>query len=367
MLKDYLRTVDRTLNAFKLPHEKKQEIRLSIEEDIKAQKDNNGAIDIKQLKSPQQLAVELAAEYDRKHRIPFSNTIIRLLLPLALITFFVLGIAHSAWHPGWLVFLLVPILIAFIEIVNDRERHFLASISPFLFPALFIYFGVFHGAWHPAWVLLLLIFVFPMLNSYNSFSNKRIFTALFLPLLIIPIMVVIADSLGVWHPTWVLLLLLLLPLHHVKTEATDAYLTSGTLTLSIIAYILLSWFFALPVLGLLVFSLYFLALIKTRAFKAYGPTFSHRFFYVYLLAIWLVFVILSRFVVEPTLGWVVFFTIPIAYHAFNENRKLKIDQITTPLILATFFILALTLNAWHPAWLMLLIIPIIKIIGAVRK
>ncbi len=51
----------------------------------------------------------------RRHRSSFSKKVTAVTPILAILTFLILGFCFDKWHPGWLVFFLVPIVAIIAE------------------------------------------------------------------------------------------------------------------------------------------------------------------------------------------------------------------------------------------------------------
>jgi len=70
-----------------------------------------------------------------------------------LITFvyLVLGFGFHLWHPGWLLFLTIPIY--YMKPRSTAERW----LNPVTITLIFLALGFFFGLWHPAWMLFFLI------------------------------------------------------------------------------------------------------------------------------------------------------------------------------------------------------------------
>lgn len=99
--------------------------------------------------------------YDREWLIHRSH------FPFALVitfTYIILGVLFGAWHPGWLLFLLIPIWSSFIEAVKCRNAH--AFAYPVLATLIFLCLGFFLGMWHPGWVIFLTIPIYYPFVSY---------------------------------------------------------------------------------------------------------------------------------------------------------------------------------------------------------
>lgn len=94
------------------------------------------------------------------HRFPFALVIS--------IGYVVLGSLFGAWHPGWLLFLLIPIWHSFWEAVGKRNAHIFAY--PVLATLLYLYMGFLWGNWHPGWIIFLTI---PLYNTMVEYIRKK--------------------------------------------------------------------------------------------------------------------------------------------------------------------------------------------------
>ena len=83
---------------------------------------------------------------------------------LAVVSYIVIGACFDLWHPGWLIFFLVPIVSTFIHAVRRRNADLFAY--PVLAVLVFLYVGLVHDVWHPTWVVFLTIPVYYSLTSY---------------------------------------------------------------------------------------------------------------------------------------------------------------------------------------------------------
>lgn len=87
---------------------------------------------------------------------------------LIVILYLLVGIFWSAWHPAWLLFLLIPLWHSFTEAVKHRNPYIFAY--PVLAALLFLCMGIFWGAWHPGWVVFLTV---PLYYPMVSFLTGR--------------------------------------------------------------------------------------------------------------------------------------------------------------------------------------------------
>lgn len=90
---------------------------------------------------------------------------------LILIAYLVIGCVWNAWHPGWLLFLLLPIWHSLVEAIEKKNANCFAY--PVLATLIFFALGIFWFAWHPGWVVFLTIPLYYSLVSYFSALKRR--------------------------------------------------------------------------------------------------------------------------------------------------------------------------------------------------
>lgn len=94
-------------------------------------------------------------------------------LPLGLISiivYIIIGCCFNLWHPGWLIFLLVPIVGSLIEAIQKRKPKKFAY--PVLVLLVYLYLGLVEYIWHPTWVLFLTIPVYYSLIDYFKGTRR---------------------------------------------------------------------------------------------------------------------------------------------------------------------------------------------------
>lgn len=62
-----------------------------------------------------------------------------------------LGIFFGLWHPGWLIFLTIP--LHYMHFRSLRAR----LTNPVSVTLLYLVLGFFFGLWHPGWLVFLLV------------------------------------------------------------------------------------------------------------------------------------------------------------------------------------------------------------------
>ena len=74
---------------------------------------------------------------------------------LVLILYIVIGCVYNLWHPGWLIFLLLPIIKSAIRAFQKRKAS--CFNYPVLVVLVYLHIGFVKTLWHPGWVLFLTI------------------------------------------------------------------------------------------------------------------------------------------------------------------------------------------------------------------
>ena len=113
------------------------------------------------------------SEEEKEDQIVNNNKVYRILEGMrpivATITYLLLGSLLDLWHPGWIVFLFIPILITLIESI------ILKKICAFAYPvfatAIFLFVGCVFKWWHPGWVIFLTIPLFYMIGE--QIDNRK--------------------------------------------------------------------------------------------------------------------------------------------------------------------------------------------------
>lgn len=88
---------------------------------------------------------------------------------LIIIVYLIIGFKFGAWHPGWLLFLLIPIWYTLIAAVDKRNIYCFAY--PVLATLIYLCLGIFWNLWHPGWIIFLTI---PLYYSVSSWINSMI-------------------------------------------------------------------------------------------------------------------------------------------------------------------------------------------------
>ena len=73
------------------------------------------------------------------------------------VIYLVLGFAFHLWHPGWIIFLTIPLFY----LPNDERGYLRLLGNPVMVTIIYLLLGCYCNLWHPGWIIFL---VMPLLN-----------------------------------------------------------------------------------------------------------------------------------------------------------------------------------------------------------
>ncbi len=78
---------------------------------------------------------------------------------IAVLLYLAIGYFTHAWHPGWLIFLLIPIYYHYAAALTVRKpkARLLTMPVPEVILLVYLFFGFVCSIWSPTWILFLLI------------------------------------------------------------------------------------------------------------------------------------------------------------------------------------------------------------------
>ncbi len=242
-----------------------------------------------------------------------KNKIVALMPFISVIIFFILGFVGGLWHPGWLVFLLIPMTAIIVNAFNRRFLEGLVALSPFIATISYLGIGFLTGIWHPTWLIFLIIPILGIFTGARKMTFLELLTALS-PFIVSITYFLIGYIYGVWHPTW--LLFLLIPIIGILNEKNIWKLLA--MEFSIIA-----------AAGIYLYIGYELGIWNYSAF-------------VFLIPIGMAQLILEN---KP-------------WHIDNENRYLF---YITLILIVVYFVFGFTLDTWAYLWMIFLLVPMLAI------
>lgn len=79
---------------------------------------------------------------------------------LTVAAYLVLGAVFKMWHPGWIVFVIMPALMSIFDCIIVKKLS--AFVYPLFATTVFLVLGFYFNWWHPAWIVFITIPLFYM-------------------------------------------------------------------------------------------------------------------------------------------------------------------------------------------------------------
>jgi hypothetical protein len=311
------------------------------------------------LGTPKEVIADLRDTLQLKKEKTIKTKIIAIMPFISLIAFFILGFYQDLWHPGWLVFLAIPMSAILLQ---TRLKDGIVALMPFLSVITFLILGWGYNLWHPGWLVFLSI---PVAAILLNTSLKD------LPVALSPFVAVVAFFIlgfyyNLWNPGW--LVFFIIPmlgiLHEKNIIKVVLYELSFLLAIGFYLYMGYaegSWAFGalgflIPVAtGLILGDVHFIVgdLNGTERKKA-----------ITMLSLVIVaagiFLALGFGLNGWGWAWQVFLLIPVV--AIILFDKFRLTAIMPFIAVILFFSLGFFLGLFHVSWLAFLLIPITAII-----
>ena len=317
---------------------------------------------MKKLGSPKSIIRELAEGFKKVEKpVPGGEKFIALSPFIALIIFFILGFGFDLWHPGWMVFTIIPIAAIIVEMGKTRDEHLTTALSPFFAVLLFLYLGFYHDLWHPGWIVFIII---PILSIWNS---RRTLTNLDLLVSLSPfftgIAYVVLGLNGYWTEGWVVLLLI--PMLGILNEKNKLMLIVWELLfiIGIGGYLYIGYTYP-DMWGYALFAftpIVILGIITGHIGISVDGDIPKDYRYV-IIGSTLGYLLLGFVFGLWAEAWLIFMAIPVYAIVTEVPKKEQLVSLSPFIATAIFFILGFGFGWWAYCWMAFLIIPIIAIV-----
>jgi len=315
---------------------------------------------IKTLGSPERVVSELSDGFKKRVKPHRGGKLVALMPFISVIVFFALGFGFNLWDPGWMVFLMIPMMAIIVDGFNNRNIQTLTALSPFITAIAFYILGTVFNAWNPGWLIFLLIPVSGICFSSKGRSFLHTLTALS-PFLAVTSFVLLGTYAMLWNPGW--LVFLLIPMIGILNNKNKRhvfwYELSFLAAISIylaLGYLHNAW--ALGLFGFLI-PLCYGILSGNIQFSFRGIRLSYI---LSIFAITLVYIACGiLFSAWPYL-WVLFLLIPVIGILKHAPKKDRFVACSPFLAVTIFFLFGWFFNLWHISWLVFLIIPMAGIL-----
>jgi uncharacterized membrane protein len=310
------------------------------------------------LGSPREVAYELLDTIKLKKERNVKTKIVAITPFLSVMIFFILGLYFDLWHPGWLVFLSIPIVSI---LFHTKLKDGIVGLTPFLCVITYLILGFGFDLWHPGWLVFLLIPVVAIL--FNS-RSKDVPVAIS-PFVSVVVFIILGHYFQLWNPGW--LVFLIIPMIGILYGDNQikkiVYILAFLVTISF--YLFMGYTYELWGYGALSFILIFLIGILYGDVH-FDLTFKGQELNKILIMLTSIIVSTSLFLVFGFLldGWIYawqfFLMIPMtAIIAFNRFRLTPLMPFIAVIL---FFSLGHFFGLFQVSWLAFLLIPIVAII-----
>lgn len=287
-----------------------------------------------------------------------NNRLVALAPFIALIAFFLLGYLGDMWHPGWLVFLLVPIA-GILGNVNKKEKF--VALSPFIAVVVFIFLGVAYQAWHPGWLIFLLI---PIAGVLTGARRKEVLLGIS-PFIALLLFILLGTYLDAWAWSWLFFLIVPILGAFYSRKALERYLLIPSILLAIGFYLYMYLAHDMIEIGLLGFILPFVVAIfigNIRWSVHVRWSFNTGVNSMIVLCSVAAFLIVGLTVPQAwSWAWMILLLIPITSILIHRKR-IRLTPIMPFVAVIVFFSLGYFFDLWHISWLAFLLIPMMGII-----
>lgn len=155
-----------------------------------------------------------------RQTIPLPLMMLNDSLPLlTVIAYVLMGVLGGLWHPGWIVFFLIPIYYMTLSCIKHRSLELFPTV--FIVTAVYLLIGFLSGKWHPYWAIFVIVPVYyAVAGAIRNKSLAKIFDIL-VPLFIVAVYLVLGLVGSWWHPGWVVFLAI--PLYYQIKRSVEKY------------------------------------------------------------------------------------------------------------------------------------------------
>lgn len=282
---------------------------------------------------------------------------------ITLAIFVLLGVLYDAWHPGWMVFLLIPLTAILLEVINTESINKLYSLIPVSTLVLYLVLGLFYSLWHPGWLVLTIGFMAVILFTPSLRMLHRL-TAIS-PFIALNIYILTGHFTGVYSPTWTVFLLTVFLGILNEERIHHKWLLEGLLALSLGVYLLLGYFLEDWTLALFSFLIFIIPAIFTGHIHVKIHGFSTWVEKTTLILSIVVFFLWGYFLDAWAVAWVVFLTVPSMSVILHAKGRDSLVPITVFLSIVAFYLIGYYTGYWNLAWLVFLSIPVVAIVQEV--
>ncbi|MFW5794242.1 MAG: hypothetical protein ACOCV1_02055 [Bacillota bacterium] len=290
-----------------------------------------------------------------------TKTIIAIVPFVSLVSYLILGFGFDFWHPGWLVFVIVPLIVMVFTVFDDNYIAGLLALVPFIIIISYFFVGFYLGIWHPTWLIFILLPLIGIFTNYKKMSLRSFLFAVS-PFAALIFYIVLGSVFHLWSRSWVVFLLvpMLGVLQDKRTDRVIIYEIS--LFLAVIIGVIFpditsSWGYSF--FGLLIPAFVFISYGEDSIIKFSKDTIID---WLVFLGIAIVFLIIGIVFKAWAYIWMILLGFP-AYEIIKQSPdNAKLYYIMPFISIVLFYSLGYFYSLWAYSWLAFLLIPIVYFI-----
>jgi len=377
MKEKYLKELRELLEEYKISQDELEDILADYGEmidDAVSKKMDEDKI-IRMIGTPKEVVRSLSEEFKKDEDYIYihrggkvtnkDNRIVALMPFISLIVFFVLGLGFDLWHPGWIVFLSIPMTAIIVNVFDRSSMNGFIALSPFVALIAFLILGFAYDLWHPGW---LVFFVIPLLGILSAIKTMRFisFLTAISPFVATIVFILVGQYTGLWNPIW--LVFLIIPMIGVlhETKAWKVLVYELSFLIAIAAYLYAGYLFSEWGYGMFAFLIPIgvsLLLSEDSVIRVHG---GGRFEWLVLLGLTIIFVGSGILFGNWAYMWQVFLLLPVATilrHGPNNSKLVACMPFISTIL---FYSLGYFFDLWAFSWLAFLLIPMVAIVKNVK-
>jgi hypothetical protein len=286
------------------------------------------------------------------------STIIAVVPIISILSYLFLGFVFDLWHPGWLVFIGLPLIVLVFSVFHDDILMGFLSLIPFLIILIYFFVGFYFSVWHPTWLVFILLPVIGVFSRYRKRNIKFILFALS-PFLSIGIYVWIGSVYHLWNYGWVVFLSVPMIACIQESDKKRMIICEITLFIAFLVGIItpmITDYWGLSFLGLIIPLLAFVSMGEASLIKF---TRDSAIDFIFFIALSVIYILLGIFFNAWAYAWMLLMVFP-AYEIITQSpNHFKFYYVMPFISIAIFFSLGYFLNWWAYSWMAFLIIPVL--------
>ncbi|MCK4552339.1 MAG: DUF1700 domain-containing protein [Tenericutes bacterium] len=380
MKEGYLEELKELLSEYSIKQDELEDILADYHEmieDAKSKKMSDDEI-IKMIGSPKQVVKDLSEELESGEEYIYyhrggpkperrDNRLTALMPFISVIIYFILGFGFNLWHPGWLVFLSIPMVAIVVNAFDKNAMNGLVALSPFIAVITYLILGFSMGAWHPGWLVFMIIPLMGILSGIKTMKFLSFLTAIS-PFIITITFIFIGTYTGVWNPYW--LLFLLIPMIGILHEpkAWKVIVMELSFAIAIAGYLVSGYIFEEWVLGLFSFLIPIGVSILVSDDSFLVINVGNKTIWIMTLILGVIYIGLGILIPETwAYLWMIFLIIPVYAIVRYSSKSERIIAVMPFVSLIIFFSLGFFFTWWKFAWIAFLLIPMVAILKDNKK